>query len=774
MAVSDRKNKSWLLSVLLTTAMAFPYMASGNQARAQDTAASLGVDAPDDAKMLLAADELIYNRDAQNVTAVGGVQINYNGYQMVAQRVDYNQNTGRVMAIGNIELIEPDGNRIYADSLDITDDFSQGFINSIRVETLDNTRFAAESGERVGGRDVIMNNGVYTACLPCADRPERPPLWQIKAERIIQNGEARTIRLENARFELFGNTVAFLPVAVVPDHTVKRKSGFLFPRMSMSQNLGFGVTVPYYLVLSNHADATISATGYTTQGVMLDAEIRRRYQNGMVTFRGAGIKQARPGAFSPGTSDATGDLRGVLASKGDFKINPRWTFGWDAMVQTDNNFAYTYSIEGLRKSTFTNQAYLTGQGERNHFDARAYYFDVQDADSLNASEKAQAVVLPVIDYSYVAPESVAGGELSARMNFTSLSRYKDDILVSGASTRYRGLKGYMSRMTAEAEWARTFNVNGLLLTPMAAVRGDAYGLSITPPAAYAGNVTSDASATRYMLTAGLEARYPVLMTTPNSSHIIEPIAQIYARNDEQLAGRLPNEDAQSFVFDTSTLFSRDKFSGYDRVEGGTRANVGFRYTGAFDNGFGVNAIFGQSFHLAGLNSFSTPDLVNAGANSGLESKKSDYVGGAGLMTPYGFSVAANARLDEKTLAVKQTNAMVGYSNKRLTSNLVYTKIAPQPDYAFQTDSNEIQSSSSLKLNDNWAVFGSLTYDIDNELISKHGVGLSYGDECTALTLSYSRVADANNQNANDWSINAVLTFRTLGDIRVGSADLETN
>ena len=43
---------------------------------------------------------------------------------------------------------------------------------------------------------------------------------------------------------------------------------------------------------------------------------------------------------------------------------------------------------------------------------------------------------------------------------------------------------------------------------------------------------------------------------------------------------IPNEDAQSFVFDATTLFERDKFSGYDRIEGGTRANVGFRYSGA--------------------------------------------------------------------------------------------------------------------------------------------------------------------------------------------------
>jgi len=89
---------------------------------------------------------------------------------------------------------------------------------------------------------------------------------------------------------------------------------------------------------------------------------------------------------------------------------------------------------------------------------------------------------------------------------------------------------------------------------------------------------------RGMVTAGLEASYPVLVTTASSSHVIEPIAQVFIRPDEQLAGGIPNEDAQSFVFDATSLFQRDKFSGFDRTEGGMRANVGVRYSGSFDNG----------------------------------------------------------------------------------------------------------------------------------------------------------------------------------------------
>src|SRR3546814_4855364 len=107
-----------------------------------------------------------------------------------------------------------------------------------------------------------------------------------------------------------------------------------------------------------------------------------------------------------------------------------------------------------------------------------------------------------------------------------------------------------------------------------------------------------------------------------------------------MAGGLPNEDAQSFVFDATSLFERDKFSGFDRIEGGTRANLGLRYMGSFDNGIGLRGIFGQSYHIAGENSFAGDDLVYAGANSGLETDVSDFVGMAAIDLPQGYSLAA--------------------------------------------------------------------------------------------------------------------------------------
>ncbi|WP_313199840.1 LPS-assembly protein LptD [Rhizobium sp.] len=765
MAVSNRRNIRRLAAALLTGVSAFVCGFTTNVVHAQ----GLVPVQSDDAKMLLRANELTYNQDAQRVTARGGVQIYYNRYRMVAQRVEYDQKSGRVMASGNIELIEPGGTRVYAEELDVTDDFGQGFLNSLRVETTDNTRLAAESAERQSGDVMVLNNTVYTACLPCAQTPGKAPLWQVKAQRVIRNGQTHTIRLENAQFELFGMSLGRLPFPItVPDETVERKSGLLFPRFSADDNLGFGISVPYYHVFSPSMDATLTPTYYSNQGLLVEGEIRNKFETGEHTFRFAGINQQNSGSFAAGTADRESDSRIMGASKGEFHINPRWTFGWDVMVQSDNNFSRTYNIDGFDKETFTNDVYLTGLGTRNYFDLHSYYFDEQDDAETSLLERQQAIVYPVLDYSWFAPEPIFGGQLSINSNLTNLSRRAEDTYLEGVdSYRFPGLEGSYTRFTTEAEWKRTITTDqGLQLTPLLALRGD--GLRSTSSGVggpYSGSLEDDPSG-RYMATAGLEARYPFLITAGSSSHIIEPIAQIYARPDEQMAGGLPNEDAQSFVFDATSLFERDKFSGYDRIEGGTRANVGIRYTGSFDNGVGLRGIFGQSYQLAGENSFASADLVNAGANSGLENNVSDFVAMAAIDLPQGFSLSTNTRFDKDTFDVRRTDVGFDYKTPRVTGKLVYTKVEAQPEYGSTSSTNILEKSMSFRINENWSIAGKATWDLDDNEVTRRGLGFSYADECTIFTIAYTEKTDSS--KANDWSIGARLSFRTLGDVNIGS------
>ncbi|WP_184871149.1 LPS assembly protein LptD [Mesorhizobium sangaii] len=787
------------LACLLACAVPMPALAQD----VSDMAATV----PSGSQMLLAADTLVYNNDNQTVTAVGGVQIDYGGNRLVAQRVEYNRNTKRMVASGNVEVVNSDGTKINSEHIDITDDFADGFVNALRVETIDKAYFAAESAERMGGVLTTFHNGVYTACEPCEDKPNKAPTWRVKARKIIWNGEKKTVRFENANFEFFGFPLAYLPAFEIADPTVKRKSGFLIPSIVYKSDLGVGVKVPYYFALSPTYDLTVTGTGYTKQGFLGEAEWRQRFNNGQYSLKIAGIQQRDPDAFLdtdafPATaghninSGEIGDpnkFRGMMGTQGQFAINPRWNFGWDVLLQTDKNFSNTYSIDKYGSSVHQSSVYLTGLNGRNYFDLRAMHFEVQEDtpnSNISARSNQQPWVLPTLDYAYIPDMSVAGGQLSLNANARVIRRddldqtYFTPYTPASGVQRVRGIEGESGRLTTEAGWKRSFVTdNGLVLTPLLALQGDvdyvnASSASLAAVNQMATNLGQQddmrSSFARFMATAGLEMRWPVLFSAANSSHVVEPMAQVFMRPNEQYVGGLavPNEDAQSMVFDATTLFERDKFSGYDRVEGGSRANVGLRYSGSYNNGWGTNAIFGQSYQIGGENSFAAPDLVNVGAFSGLDNTKSDYVGLFGVNSPNGFAASVSGRFDEQTFEMRRGELKAAYTGLPVSLTAKYAFIQAQPLYGFTTDRHEVSLGASTHLAENWRIFGTGTYDLQESLLVRDGVGFAYNDSCFTYLMTYSQSRDLNTREVSQ-TIGFNLSFRTLGDFGSSSSAIDS-
>src|SRR5690242_8152886 len=148
--------------------------------------------------MLLPATEINYDYTNHIVSAAGNVQLYYNASTLEADKITYDENTRRMRAEGNVRLTEPDGKITYSDMMDLSDDFRDGFVDSLRLDTPDKTRMAASSAERTNNNITVFQNGVYTACEPCADNPQRPPLWQVRAARIIHDEQEKMVYYEDA------------------------------------------------------------------------------------------------------------------------------------------------------------------------------------------------------------------------------------------------------------------------------------------------------------------------------------------------------------------------------------------------------------------------------------------------------------------------------------------------------------------------------------------------------------------------------------------------
>ena len=387
---------------------------------------------PSNAPMLVQATEIRYDYTNNTVAAVGNVQIYYGGATIEADQVIYDQKTKRLRAQGNVRLTEPDGKITYGQTLDLSDDFRDGFVDSLRLETPDDTRFAAARADRAKGNYTVLQNSVYTACEPCKDDPKKPPLWQVQAARIIHDEGEKMLYFEDARVEFFGVPLAYVPFMSAPDPTVKRKSGFLFPDLVESSQLGYGIEPKYFWALAPNYDLTFGTLLTTKQGALVEGEWRHRLLNGSYAIKAAGIFQLDPGYFADRdgpNSPTASTFRGVIQTAGQFALNDKWVWGWTGFLATDNQFIYDYQIQQIA-STFdpfqtgvvaeaVSQLYLSGTGERSYFDIRSmYYYGFSQQDN-----QAQIPIIhPVLDYSNVLAQPILGGEFSYKFNLTSLSR----------------------------------------------------------------------------------------------------------------------------------------------------------------------------------------------------------------------------------------------------------------------------------------------------------------------------------------------------------------
>jgi LPS-assembly protein len=382
-------------------------------------------------------------------------------------------------------------------------------------------------------------------------------------------------------------------------------------------------------------------------------------------------------------------------------------------------------------------------------------------------------------------DPIFGGELGLRSNLTSLSRdtadfdpislpalaqgfcspsTADPAVKNSTTCLLRGAPGNYARASSEATWKRTLiDPWGQVFIPFISLRADAATMDIKDQPGVSNYINvGDHDVGRVMPTAGLEYRYPLIGVQPWGTQTIEPIAQLVLRPNETGAGQFPNEDAQSLIFDDSNLFKVNKFSGWDRVEGGGRANVGVQYTAQFNRGGTVSILFGQSYQLFGQNSFALGGPTNSGLDSGLDTTRSDYVARASYQPNSALTFTSRFRLDEQDFTLRRAELEASANFGRWTTSVMYGSYDPQPALGFLHHREGILGSARVKLDHNWLLLGAARYDLRAEQISQTQIGVGYIDDCLILALNYIADYAYSGSVSVNRSIMMQVSLRTLG------------
>jgi LPS-assembly protein len=502
------------------------------------------------------------------------------------------------------------------------------------------------------------------------------------------------------------------------------------------------LSLPYYFAISPTADLTFDPKVWTKQGVLSQGEWRHRVAFGDVTgqynIKLAGIDQDGgnlPDGTDPAKRERLDGWRGSIQTRGVFSLASWWKFGWDATLESDDTFRRFYKLDSILQTDRINTAWLQGLSGRNYFNMQLYQFGGLLIEDSPASESR---VHPVIDWSYIVDRPVLGGELSFNANAQSISRS------DGTDS---------NRIAFDAQWRRKL-IDGIgqVWTPFSYMRADVtqFTNGYDPDTA---TPIGDDAITRAVGAIGLKYAYPFVAHTAAGAHVVEPVGQIVARPAHVSQRRLPDEDAKSLVWDDTLLFDVDKFSGWDRIETGTRANVGLQYTFQAAYGGYARLIAGQSFHLAGTNPFTDPGRVpyvtvdengnrievpvaSFSPNSGLDTDRSDYVLGAYIAPLQNFRLVAQSRFDENDLALKRQSLYTNLSLGPLSLQGQYSYMRDDPQIGVFSSQQEVLGGAGLKLTDRWSLAALARFDVDDRIALQEQYQIKYSDECFVLTASY--------------------------------------
>ena len=682
------------------------------------------------------ADRITFDGKSKIATATGTVRITYGVYTLVATKVVYDQDGDSFKANGSVELREPNGNILQAETADLQNKFKEGFARHLRALLTNDVTITAEYAKRQEGGITIYEHASYTACKDCST-DGGAPLWEITTTKTIHDEKAKNLYHTNPTLRIGGVPVAWLPYAEMPDPTVKRRSGFLLPSFGSGRTYGFGITTPYFLELGPSADLTFSPMWTTKQGPVADVEFRQRLKSGSYQVHGYGVYQLSESSYPSNTR-----WRGAVTTTGDFKLNDSWDWGWDGTLTSDKTFLDKYDFDD--RDLATSKVYLTGMDDRNYFSAQALHFQTL---SLKEDQSTFPTALPYINSEYTLERAVLGGELSFDVSAYSLSRDDPDVPYS---TINHGTD--QTRAVTNVNWQKQMTTGaGQVITPFAKVRSDLYITNNLPD----GMGFRDEEVTgRILPSAGIDVRWPFIASYGYGQSILTPVFQAIAATNETDKDKIGNEDAISVNFDNSSLFLHDRFTGYDRYEGGTRANIGLLYSFLADNGGAARMSLGESFHIAGENSF------NLG--SGLDGSKSDLVGAIVLQPWDNLDLSYQARVEEDLSRINVQEAFANFALDRFSASLGYIYLDSEPSAGRDETIEQIESDASFRFTEAWSVFGGVKYDLADGKFRSKSAGVAFDCDCMGAKLTYSETNKVDSNDATDRTLKLSVELRTIG------------
>lgn len=262
------------------------------------------------------ADQMRIDRPTGVAEAIGNVVLSFPGAVLAGTRLTYELETGRGEILDVFGFLERDGATLRAD----------------RIQLLDENQ-------------ILVEDGVFTTCT------QPTPYWSFRIARgRFDVGEYAYLR--GVAFKAGKIPIFYTPYLVWPIKD-ERTSGFLFPEFSSSDKLGQTFSLPYYWVLGDNADLTITLDGHTKVGLGIGTELRWK---------------PTPNGFAEGTGYWINDqVRGKTRYRFDWEQRQELPYGFElrADMEQISDFDYVTDYETDLELSATPQTRSTIDATKN-------------------------------------------------------------------------------------------------------------------------------------------------------------------------------------------------------------------------------------------------------------------------------------------------------------------------------------------------------------------------------------------------------------------------
>ncbi len=692
------------------------------------------------------ANTVSYDSNGNTVTAEGDVVLRSGDQSVRADAVSWNRTSGQIVATGNIRAVDEDGNQLFTDRLELTDELKAGAMSNLLLAFREGGRLAAIEGRRSDNGDIVLDRAAYSGC-PVVDENgcDKDPSWRVTARRVFYDAEAHTVKFEGAYLELFGARVLPLPgLSIRSDGGAN--SGFLIPDFGLTTNNGVEVVGSYYWRMASNRDLLLSGYVYSDAAPMVSAQFRELSSKG--AFQATGFltygTRIPLNATVPTTER---DIRGYVFANGRFQLNENWSVTGSARFASDRTFLRRYDIS--RDDRLRSTINVERVDDKSYFTAQAW---VTQALLVPIPQGLVPIALPLVDYRYRMDDPVLGGQIELQANTLAITR------TAGQDTQ---------RAFARAEWnLRRITALGQEVTFTALVRGDMYHsdeneVTLTPT--YRGLPGWQA---RGIAIGAVDVKWPFVGGFLGGTQVLTPRIQLVASPPIENLD-IPNEDARAIDLEDSNLFALNRFPGYDRVEDGARVTYGADWSAEFP-GWRIKATIGQSYRLT-----DKPTLFPDG--TGLTEQFSDIVGRTEIRFRDFLRFRHRYRVDKDNLAVRRNDIDMTVGSDETYVELGYLRLNRDIDLTSEDlqDREELRAAGRVAFAKYWSAFGSAVINLtdreEDPSFTSDGfkplrtrLGLAYSDDCLEFGFTwrrdYASLADARRGD----SFHVYFSLRNLG------------